>query len=66
MKEFAAAVLDLQERRHGADYDPSVRLGRSDAVLAVETARAALSRLQKADKESRDIFLTLLIFPPRQ
>jgi hypothetical protein len=66
MKEFAAGVLDLQERRHGADYDPSVRLGRSDAVLAVETARAALSRLQKADKESRDIFLTLLIFPPRQ
>lgn len=62
---FAAAVIVLQEKRHAADYDPMIRVNRSDAVLAVRTARAALNRFRKATSARRLAFLSLLIFPPR-
>jgi hypothetical protein len=62
---FAAAVLELQEKRHGADYDPLVRMRQSDAIVATKTARAALIRFSKASANRRRAFLSLLLFPPR-
>ena len=62
---FAAAVIELQEKRHAADYDPMIRVNRSDAVLAVRTARAALKRFRQATPQGRLAFLSLLVFPPR-
>lgn len=38
---FAAAVIELQEKRHSADYDPLFRVNTSDAKLAIETARGS-------------------------
>jgi hypothetical protein len=65
IRAFSAAFVELQKKRHSADYDPIVRLRRSDAVLAISTARAAADRLADAELEVIDIFLTLLVFPPR-
>jgi hypothetical protein len=62
---FAAAVVDLQEKRHSADYDVMVRMNKSDAVLAISTAKAALRRFSKVSKARRLAFLSLLLFPPR-
>lgn len=62
---FASAIIELQERRHDADYDPSLRVNRADAHAAVATARAALDGFVRADGAERRIFLTLLAFPPR-
>jgi hypothetical protein len=62
---FAAAFLELQEKRHAADYDPIVRVKTSDAKLAISSARAALVRFQQSDDEERKAFLSLLLFPPR-
>lgn len=62
---FATAVIELQEKRHRADYDPLIRANTADALLAVTTARAALARLQQADSASRQAFLTFLLFRPR-
>lgn len=62
---LAAAVPDLQKKRHEADYDPTLRFYSSDARLEVSKARTAVMRLSAADSESRRIFLTLLLFPPR-
>jgi hypothetical protein len=62
---FAAAVVELQEKRHSADYDVMIRMNRSDAVFAIATARAALSRFGKASRAGRLAFLSLLLFPPR-
>jgi hypothetical protein len=48
---FAAAVVELQEKRHSADYDVMIRMNRSDAAFAIATARAALDRLvRQADR----------------
>jgi uncharacterized protein (UPF0332 family) len=62
IKAFAQAVVDLQEQRHDADYNPSVRLRTTDAVLAIDLAREALRRLRTAQATSRDAFLGLLLF----
>jgi uncharacterized protein (UPF0332 family) len=62
---FAAAVVELQEKRHSADYDVMIRVNRSDAALAIATARAALKRFSKASRTRRLAFLSLLLFPPR-
>jgi uncharacterized protein (UPF0332 family) len=59
------ALVDLQKRRHAADYDPTIRIRKSDAAFAVDRARTARARLTAADPELRATFLTLLVFPPR-
>jgi hypothetical protein len=65
MAALAAAVPDLQKKRHEADYDPRLRFYRSDARIEVSKARTAVKHLTDADSESRRIFLILLLFPPR-
>ena len=64
-KALAEAVLDLQEKRHSADYDPLFRVTTSDAALAVATGRTALRRLRSASREQIKAFLLLLKFSPR-
>lgn len=63
---FAAGAAELQERRHAADYDPTLRVKMSDARLAIQTARVAISRFSAAAPDQRRAFLSLLIFPPRR
>ena len=65
LSALATAVVDLQEKRHLADYDPSYRVTISDAVLAVATSRTALDRFRRANRASRKAFISLLVFSPR-
>jgi hypothetical protein len=62
---FGAAILELQQKRHNADYNVMIRMNRSDATLAVTTAKAALARFNKAGARRRVAFLSLLLFQPR-
>jgi len=62
---FAMSLIELQQRRHAADYDPMIRLKKSDALLAVSTARRAVRRFGGASAQRRRVFLALLVFPPR-
>ena len=62
---FAAAFVELQEKRHSADYDPLLRIRMADALLAIKTARTAVKRFAKAGARRRKTFLTMLLFPPR-
>ena len=66
IRDFATAVVDLLEKRHSADYDPQFRVTKSDALLTISTARAALSRFDLALASEKEVFLSLLLFPPRQ
>lgn len=62
---LATAVVDLQEKRHLADYDPLFGVRMSDAVLALATSRTALLRFRSANRAWRRIFATLLVFSPK-
>jgi len=65
VKSFAGALVELQEKRHSADYDPSIRFGPQDARSAIASARRAIARFAEVSSVERRIFLTLLLFPPR-
>ncbi len=65
LKSLATAVIDLQEKRHAADYDPLFRARMSDAVLAVATGRTALDRLWSSGSTRRKAFVSLVVFSPR-
>jgi hypothetical protein len=65
IKAFSTAAIELQEKRHLADYNPLPRFRTSDASLAVSTARSAVRRFQTAEEDHRKAFLTLLVCPPR-
>lgn len=62
---FAVLLVELQEGRYAADYDPAIRLKRSDATIAIGNARIALEHFAAAPPTSRRLFLALLLFPPR-
>ena len=49
-------VVDLQEKRHLADYDPLLRVRMSDAISAVDTGRAALIRFRSAKPHAEEGF----------
>jgi uncharacterized protein (UPF0332 family) len=59
---FASSVMELQEKRHTADYDPTFSAKISDARLTIRTARAALRRFQTASIAERTAFLGILVF----
>jgi uncharacterized protein (UPF0332 family) len=65
IEEFAAAFIDLQEKRHLADYDPYFQTTKSDTTLTIRTARTAIDRFDSAPSSDREAFLSLLLFPPR-
>ena len=65
MIALSTAVVNLQEKRHLADYDPLFRVKMSDAVLAVATGRTALIRFRNANRMRQKAFLSLLVFSPR-
>jgi hypothetical protein len=61
-RNLATVLHELQQKRHDADYNPSIRVRTSDARLAIGAARNALHGLQTADFQSREVFLGLLLF----
>ncbi len=65
IQQFAGMVLELQRKRQSADYNPSIRVKTSDALLAVRAARNALTRFNAAGAVEREAFLSLLLFKPR-
>jgi hypothetical protein len=61
----ARVVLELQQERYRADYDPSWSVKSSDAHSLVGFARDSITQWTAAPAEQRDAFLLLLAFPPR-
>ena len=65
LKRIGDAFLDLQLARHSADYDPSSRYSRREAIDFVTRARQAMDALQSLPKEDRLILAVQLITKPR-
>ena len=65
LKAYSQAVLELQEKRISADYDPLRRYRRSDALVAIIAGQIALTRFESATEAEREAFLALLVFKPR-
>jgi hypothetical protein len=64
--QFAVNVIDLQENRHSADYDPSFPVTPDSARILVERACDTIRLFETATEQQRIAFLTLLFFDIRQ
>ncbi len=65
IQAFSSAIIDLQEKRNSADYDPTERVTIVDALFAIEIARRAIRGFEHASEQRQKAFLTLLLFSPR-
>jgi uncharacterized protein (UPF0332 family) len=66
LKFLATTLVQLQNQRHRADYDPLFAATRSSAIATVQKARKALVHFRKAEQALRRDLLTLAVFPPRE
>lgn len=65
IRRFSIAFLQLQSRRHDADYDPSQMFTTVDALFAIDLAENALNDFASFSAEGRKLFLILMLFSPR-
>lgn len=65
MVTFSGIVLDLQDGRHRADYDPTATFIRGESRAAVTAGRNAVRRFRASPMAERAMVLTLLLCPPR-
>jgi hypothetical protein len=65
IQDFAYAFVDLQERRHDADYDPSVKLTKSEVASSLELAEAAINGLKGVPLRDRRAFAAHVLFKKR-
>lgn len=65
IKDCAEAFVQLQERRHDADYNPLETFTRADALTAVAVARDAVTKLRASALNDRRAFAVQLLFKKR-
>jgi hypothetical protein len=65
IKGFAATVLEFQRKRHAADYDPLARF-KTETQLDIAGGKAALAQFRAVGDEEWQIFVSLLLFSPRE
>ena len=63
---FASAVINLQQARHKADYDPFDRISKTDAVAHINDARDAIAAFEAATLNERQACLTSVLFRERR
>lgn len=62
---YAAALVELQEKRHIADYDPLAKMTLIDAKLALQTAESAKTAYLSANEGTKGTYAALLAFGTR-
>ena len=58
--DAAAALCDLQEARHKANYDSLTSFSKASALASVQDADAAVQKIDAADDEHREAFYAVI------
>lgn len=62
---FARLFVDLQRKRHSADYDPAFRLAKSDVLADSNLAYSVIEDFEQAPVSERRALAALALFPQR-
>ncbi len=65
VEDFANNFVSMQEKRHAADYDPSIKLTKSEVVADVSAAKEAIVEFQKVPIKDRRAFAAHVLFKKR-
>ena len=56
IQDFANQFVELQEKRHQADYDPFSKFTRHDVLTATDAAVVAIEKLQASNFKDKRAF----------
>lgn len=65
IQDFANAFVNLQERRHSADYDPHFRLTKSEVASDIELAADVIERFDQTSWSDKRSFAAHVLFKKR-
>ena len=66
IQNFAAKLVDLQQRRHEADYNPGATFDLSQVNQLIDDAEDALVGFNNAPPDEIRLFITYLTSRPRR
>lgn len=66
IQDFANSFCSAQEKRHKADYDPNVQLGKSEVKAEINWTRQVISNFTSSPIKDRRAFCTYLVFKIRK
>lgn len=56
IQNFASKFIELQNKRHQADYDPINKLRRGDVLTEINAAEVAIKKLQESSIKDKRAF----------
>lgn len=65
IEDFAVQFIQLQEKRHAADYDPDSRFVRSEVQTVIDDAETAITDFSKVPIKDRRAFSAFVILKKR-
>ena len=65
IEDFANAFVTMQEKRHAADYDPFIRLTKSEVLQDIILVEQAVVDFLKEPVKDRRAFCALVLFKKR-
>ena len=65
IQSFAKTFADMQEKRHGADYDPFAQVTKLDVSTDIAAVEAAIARLKSAPAKHRRAFCAYVLLKDR-
>lgn len=64
--EFAELFVELQDKRHSADYDPTATFKRVDVIALIARAELAMAGMRSAARPELRAFVVLALLPARR
>jgi hypothetical protein len=65
IENFANAFVELQEKRHSADYDPFARFNNAEVSVDIDLAADAITGFMLASMKHRRAFCAYALFKDR-
>lgn len=62
VQDFANMFVQMQAKRHAADYDPTTRSTKSEVLLDIEAVEAVINDFVKVPVKDRRAFAALVLF----
>ena len=63
--DFAGVFVELQEKRHSADYDPFLKLSRPEILTEIDNAEAAIMDFRSCPGDDRRSFCAHILLRDR-
>lgn len=66
IRDFGRLFVEMQQKRHSADYDPDARFKKSDVVGDIDRIEEAISRFATVAPSERRAFAIYVLLARRQ